>query len=411
MKYLLVIGDGMADNPVPELAGKTPIEAADTPCMDALCKKGHTGTVRTIPEGVSPGSDPGILSIFGYDPRVYLRGRSPLEAASCGILLAPEELSYRCNMVSLEGDGPLSQRRMRSHSTDSICGEDSIELLTYLLADERFAAAVERHGFQFHKTPSFRHILVQRGGHIEGFHATPPHDILGQPVGEYLPTGPGSEALRELMELSVQVLAHAPRNAQRERAGLLRADGIWPWAEGAATILPPFAERFGKSGSVISGAPLVQGIAVLAGMDTPRVEGATGTIDTNYEGKVAAARDALATHDFVCVHIEAPDECTHCGDLTGKLKSIEYVDQRVLAPMLGALEGGAEPFRILVMPDHKTLMETRTHDGDPVPYLIYDSRDTQGSGLVYSEASAALAGTHIDDGHTIMEHLFEDGIS
>ncbi|MDL2258884.1 cofactor-independent phosphoglycerate mutase [Eubacteriales bacterium OttesenSCG-928-K08] len=409
MKYLLVIGDGMADNPVPELSGKTPIEAANKPCMDALAAKGEFGTVRTIPEGMAPGSESGILTIFGYDPRTYLRGRSPLEAASCGVLLKEDEISYRCNMVSLGGDGPLSQRSMRSHSTDSISGEDSIALLHYLLADERFAQATRRHGFCFHETPSFRHILVQKGGSIDGFNATPPHDILGQAVSEYLPTGTGSEALRELMELSVEILANAPLNAQRESNGLLRADGIWPWAAGAATILPPFSEKYGKSGSVISGAPLVQGIAILAGMEAPNVEGATGTIDTNYAGKVAAACDALKTHDFVCIHIEAPDECTHCGDLEGKINSITYVDQLVLAPMIKTLEDGTEPFRVLVMPDHKTLMKTLTHDADPVPYFIYDSQSDKGSGLAYSEAFAAKTGIHVENGHTLMERLFETG--
>lgn len=409
MKYLLVIGDGMAENPLASLHGKTPLEAANTPCMDALCAKGEQGTARTIPAGIAPGSDPGILSIFSYDPRRYFHGRSPLEAAGCNVFLKAGEISFRCNMIALsEEEEAFQDRRILSHSAGSIGGEASMALLRYLLADPAFSAAARKHGFRFHPTPSFRHIMVKEGGSIAGFHATPPHDILGKPIGAYLPQGPGGEALAELMELSARVLARAPRNEERRAQGLLPANCIWPWAEGTATLLPSFQEKFGKSGLVVSAVPLVHGIAKLAGLEAPLVPGATGELDTNYAGKVEAAVAGLKTHDFVCVHIEAPDECTHCGDLKGKLQAIENVDGLVLKPLADFLQAGGGDYRILVMPDHKTLMTTRTHDADPIPYFIFDSRRPTGCGLAFSEANA-MGGPFIDPGAALMARFLRSG--
>ena len=309
MKYLLVIGDGMAECPLPQLSGKTPMEAANTPCMDTLCAQGQLGLVRTIPLGIAPGSDPGILSIFSYDPRLYFHGRSPLEAAGSGLLLQPGEISFRCNMVTLSPGGPFGARAILSHSAGSIDGQSSMALLEYLLSNPDFHRAANHNGFRFHPTPSFRHILVKAGGSIQGFSATPPHDILGQAIGAYLPKGPNSQALLELMELSAQILDTAPINLERQSRGLLPANCIWPWAEGTATILPPFQEKFGKAGLVVSAVPLVQGIAKLAGLEAPVIPGATGELDTNYAGKTQAALEALRVYDFVCVHLEAPDEC------------------------------------------------------------------------------------------------------
>ena len=402
MKYLLVIGDGMAENPLQELQGITPLEAARTPCMDDLCARGEQGTVRTIPHGIAPGSDPGILSIFSYDPRVYFHGRSPLEAAGCGIFLKEGEVSFRCNMISLsEEEEAFSDRRILSHNAGSIDGETSMALLHYLLADSAFSKAATRHGLTFHPTPSFRHILTRSGGTIEGFHATPPHDILGRPIGSYLPTGPGSSALLELMELSADILTRAPQNAARKAQGLLPGNCLWPWAEGTATILPSFTKKFGKTGLVISAVPLVQGIARLAGLQAPDIPGATGELDTNYAGKAEAAKEALRYYDFVCVHIEAPDECTHCGDLRGKIQAIENVDGLILKPLTDYLAQSGDDYRILVMPDHQTLMDTRTHGADPIPYFVFDSRNSTGCGKPYGE-SYAKSGPHVDPGAQLM---------
>lgn len=406
MKYLLVIGDGMAENPLVELGGKTPLEVARTPCMDGLCAKGEQGTVHTIPEGVAPGSDPGILSIFSYDPRTYFHGRSPLEAAGCGIFLKEGEVSFRCNMIALsEEEADFGRRCILSHSAGSIDGETSMALLRYLLADPVFSQAAARHGFTFHPTPSFRHILTRVGGGIEGFCATPPHDILNRPIAAYLPAGPGSEALLEVMKLSADILAHAPQNAARKAKGLLPGNCLWPWAEGTATLLPSFINKFGKSGLVVSAVPLVQGIARLAGLIAPDIPGATGELDTNYAGKADAAKAALSSYDFVCVHIEAPDECTHCGDLEGKIQAIENVDGLILKPLSDYLAQSGEDYRILVMPDHQTLMGTRTHGAQPIPYFIFDSRQNAGCGRPYGESFAA-GGPLIDPGSALMGRFF-----
>lgn len=402
MKYLLVIGDGMAENPLDALQGKTPLEAARTPCMDNLCAKGEQGLARTIPQGIAPGSDPGILSIFSYDPRQYFHGRSPLEAAGCGVFLGEGEISLRCNMIALSEEEPaFRERRILSHSAGSIDGESSMALLQYLLADPDFFQAAARHGFCFHPTPSFRHIITKAGSSVEGFHATPPHDILGKPIGGFLPAGPGSEAVLELMELSAGILPRSPLNKTRKSQGLLPGNCIWPWAEGTATILPSFRDKFGKTGLVISAVPLVHGIARLAGLEAPEIPGATGELDTNYAGKVEAAKAALMSYDFVCVHIEAPDECTHCGDLPGKMRAIENVDGLVLAPLAAFLAQSGEDYRILVMPDHQTLMTTRTHGAEPVPYFIFDSRNPKGCGQPYGE-SFAQGGPVADPGADLM---------
>lgn len=397
----------MAERPLEALGGKTPLEFSRTPRMDGLCSGGEQGLVRTIPQGIPAGSDPGILSIFSYDPRRYFHGRSPLEAAGCGIFLQEGEVSFRCNMITLsEEETDFSSRSILSHSAGSIDGEASIALLQYLLADPVFAQAAARHGFTFHPTPSFRHMLTRKGGCLQGFHATPPHDILGRAIGPYLPSGPGSEALLELMALSADILFAAPLNQERRAKGLLPANCLWPWAEGTATILPSFQEKFGKTGLVISAVPLVQGIARLCSLEAPVIPGATGELDTNYAGKAEAAMAALATYDFVCVHIEAPDECTHCGDLPGKIQAIENVDALILAPLADFLAQGGEDYRILVMPDHQTLMTTRTHGGDPIPYFIFDSRQNTGCGRPYGERFAEGCPL-VDPGADLMGRFLE----
>ncbi len=412
MKYVVIIGDGMADNAVPSLGGKTPLEYAKIPVMDALAAAGELGAVRTVPQGVCPGSDTAILNIFGYDPRRYYSGRSPLEAAGCGVQLAAGDVSYRCNMVALEdGDMPYADRKILSHSGGSIEGVAAGTLMRDLLADPRFQALAQANQMTFHVNPSFRHIAVQKGVDIDGLVAAPPHDHLGERIGTYLPDGCAAAAgLAQMMELSHEILDAHPINRQRRAEGKLPANGIWFWAEGTAIALPSFVEKYHKAGVVISAVPLVQGIGVLAGFRVVQVDGATGELDTNYEGKAdAAVQSLLQGADLAVVHVEAPDECTHNGDTPGKIQAIEWLDSRCIARLKAGLEQAGEAYRLLILSDHKTLTDTRGHDGDPVPYILFDSREDgsrQGGTGGYSEAEAAQ-GPFLPEGDSLMGRLLQ----
>ena len=408
MKYVLIIGDGMADNPVPELGGKTPLEAAFKPHIDALSEKSMLGSVLTVPRQQPPGSDTAILSIFGCDPNLYFTGRSPLEAAGCGFTVKPGDVSYRCNMVALEdGDAPFNEKKILSHNAGSIEGGESVELIEWLFAEPEFRAAAARIKMRVEPTPSFRHIAIQAGGDTKGLVETPPHNILGQKIGPYALHGnANAEALWKLMELANRKLEHHPINESRRAEGKLPANGIWFWANGTAVQLPSFVEKYHKNGSVISAVPLVHGIGALTGLKTVSVEGATGETETNYEGKVSAAVECLKDgDDFVCIHVEAPDEATHNGKLDEKLLSIEYLDRRVVGPLTEQIEAAGFAYRILLLSDHKTLMSTRTHDGDPVPFLIYDSTKPH-RGLAYTEKNGEQ-GPYVDAGTKLMGMLFE----
>ena len=408
MKYILVIGDGMADNPLPELDGKTPLEAAVKPVIDALAQAGTLGSVRTVPELLPPGSDTAILSIFGCDPNRYFTGRSPLEAAGCGVSLEPGCASFRCNMICVEdGDGPFDEKRILSHNAGSIDGETSMAIIRELCEEPEFHAAMEKAGMTISPTPSFRHIAQQKGGDIRGLVATPPHDILGQQVGQYRFSGNDNAAtLWSLMELANRKLEHLPRNEARRAQGKKPANGIWFWAEGTAVALPNFVERYGHGGSVISAVPLVHGIGTLTGLKPVTVEGATGEVDTNYAGKLQAAKDALAGGDeFLCLHLEAPDESTHNGSLPDKLLAIHQLDSLIVAPLLQWLQEQKMAYRLLLLSDHKTLMSTRTHDGDPVPFLLYDSTAPRSGGLSYTEANGEK-GPFVEHGTDLMALLF-----
>lgn len=408
IKYVLVIGDGMADNPVPELDNKTPLEFARTPNIDALAARGVVGQVKNCPDGLPPGSDTAILSIFGADPRDCYTGRSPLEAAATGIKLKAGDVSYRCNMVALEDGGEYEEKKILSHSGGSIEGELSIELVEYLFADPEFKALAEKAGMTVYPAASFRHIAVQTNADIEGISLIPPHDHLGERIGAILPSGcPNADTLRALMKKSNEVLDRHPINEERRKNGRLPANGVWFWAEGTGVELTSFEDKFRHNGAVISAVPLCHGIARLSGLDVIEVEGATGELETNLEGKVDAAVKALeGKYDFVAIHVEAPDECTHNGDTKGKLQAIEWLDSRVLAPLTRRLD--AEPFdyRLLFISDHKTLTSTRGHDGEPVPYLLYDSRTDTGRGLPYTEKSGAV-GPALAAGTKLMPMLFE----
>ena len=409
MKYILLIGDGMADNPLPELQGKTPLQAADKPFLDALCAKSLLGSVKNVPDPLPPGTDTATLSIFGCDPLQYFTGRSPLEAAGCGFHVQPGEISYRCNMVSLsDEDLPYEERRILSHNADSIDGETSIALITWLFADPEFHAKADAIGLRIEPTPSFRHIAVQHGGTTEGMQAAPPHDHLGEKIGPYVCHGsPNADALGALMKLATQKLDHHPINEQRRKNGKLPANGIWFWAEGTAVKLPSFPERYGHTGSVISAVPLVHGIGALCGLKPVHIPGATGEIDTNYQGKVDAAIECLQNDDsFLCIHIEAPDESTHNGRLDHKLLAIHQLDQLVARPVVQWLWEHQVDFRLLCLSDHKTLMSTRSHDSDPVPFFLYDSTCEVSGGLPYTEENGSK-GPYLPQGTKLMDLLFD----
>lgn len=408
MKYLLFIGDGIADNPVPELGNKTPLEYANIPTIDALSAKGVLGSVSNCPAELPAGSDTAITSIFGCDPRKYYTGRAPLEAAATGIKLKAGDIAYRCNMVAYEDcELPMEEKRILSHSAGSIEGEESDAIIAALFADPEFAAAAAQAGMQVNPGHSFRHIAVQSGASAEGMKLIPPHDHLGEVIGPLLPSG-GSNGpvLRELMTLAHQILNHHPLNEARRAAGKLPANGVWFWAEGTAVELPDFAAQFGHSGGVVSAVPLCHGIAALTGLEPIFVDGANGELSTNLENKVAAVLDVLERYDFAALHVEAPDECTHNGDLPGKLQSIEWLDSRCMAPLKAAFEARGWDYRILFLSDHKTLTSTRGHDGDPVPFLLYDSTVDTGLGLPYSEANGQKGPYYPDGAAACMKLLF-----
>ena len=418
MKYCIVIGDGMADHPQPELGNKTPLQTAGTPMMDALAARGAVGTVRTVPEGIPAGSDTAILSICGCDPRVYYTGRAPLEAAGAGVSLRPGDTAYRCNMVTLGDPGgtfpepDYMQKRVLSHSGGAVEGDAALHLMADLLADPEFSACCARHGMKITPSPSFRHIAVQHNADIRYLVTMPPHDHLGEALGPLLPGPDGMEpasGLRELMRLAHVFLDKHPLNAARRAEGHLPANGLWFWAQGTAASLPSLKETRGKSGFVVSAVPLVWGIGALTGMDRIGVPGATAELDTDYEGKAAAVIQGLSDgYDLALLHVEAPDECTHMGDLPGKLEAIRRLDARCLTPLKAGLDKLGEDYRLLILSDHKTLTETRGHNGEPVPFLLYDSRELgPHSGAAYDE-DACEAGPTIEEGHTLLGLLLEE---
>ncbi len=406
MKYILIIGDGMADNPSPLLGGKTPLELAHKPNMDRLAAEGELGSVQNCPAELPAGSDTAILSIFGCDPRSCYTGRAPLEAAAQGVSLQPGDVAFRCNMASLEeGDMPFDRRRIISHSSGGIEGEESRKLVEDLFADPAFAALAKEARVEVHPTLTYRHIILQHGGDAEGLVLTPPHDHLTEVCGPWLPHGGREgETILRLMEASFRFLSDHPINVRRRERGLLPANCIWFWAEGTAVALPSFEEHYRKKGAVISAVPLCHGIGALIGLDRIMVPGATGEKDTNYLGKGEAAVKALEEdgYDFVAVHVEAPDECTHNGDIQGKQNAISDLDFFVIGTILCKM---TKDYRLLILSDHKTLTDTRGHAHGYVPYILYDSRVKKGSGLSYTEANGLL-GPHVEDGTALLGMLF-----
>lgn len=400
MKYAVVLGDGMADEPIGQLGGKTPLAYANTPMMDQLSETGEVGLAKTIPAGMKPGSDTANLAVLGYDPEKYYSGRSPLEALSIGVPMLPTDIALRCNTVTLSDEPglPYAERTILDHSADEISTEDAAVLV------EAVREAFENETYKFYTGTSYRHCLIWANGVVQDI--TPPHDILGKKIGDYLPEDP---KLREMMEKSFDILDNHPLNAARAAAGKHKANSCWFWGAGTKPALSSFTEKTGKKGAMVSAVDLLKGIAVGAGMQVLHVEGATGGLTTNYEGKAAAAVQALLEdgNDFVYIHVEAPDEMGHQGSVENKVKSIEYLDSRVIRPLYKALAASGEDFRILVMPDHPTPIRLRTHTGDPVPYLLYDSTKAAGTGVLYNEEAAKTTGVYIEHGYTLIDKLLE----
>ena len=400
MKYVVVLGDGMAYEPIDQLGGKTPLAYADTPMMDRLAQTGEVGLAKTIPDGMKPGSDTANLAVLGYDPEKYYSGRSPLEALSIGVPMQPTDIALRCNIVTLseEPDIPYAERTIIDHSSDEISTEDAAVLM------EAVREAFENETYKFYVGTSYRHCLIWDGGVVQDI--TPPHDILGKVISSYLPA---DDKLREMMEKSYDILNNHPLNLARAAAGKRKANSCWFWGAGTKPALSSFTEKTGKTGAMISAVDLLKGIAVGAGMQVLHVEGATGGLTTNYEGKAAAAVKALLKdgNDFAYIHVEAPDEMGHQGSVENKVKAIEYLDGRVIRPLHEALSASGEDFRILIMPDHPTPIRLRTHTGEPVPYLLYDSTKSTGTGVLYNEAAAKTTGVYVEHGYTLIDKLLE----
>ena len=403
MKYMMIIGDGMADEKIGALGGKTPLECAAGENL-ARVAGGELGRVRTCPEGLPPGSDVAFLSLLGHDPAKCYRGRSPLEAAGEGVLLAEDEVSFRMNLVTISGgyEGGV----MASYNAEGIDGEDARAVASSLVENPEFAALMEKARMRVTVTSTFRHIAVVKATE-EPFGLTPPHDIAGRVIDDYQPKGQKADLLKALQETARRVLEDHPVNLRRAREGKQPANAVWFWGAGRATTLADFGEQFGKTGTAVSAVPLVRGIARLSGLKAPRIPGATGALDTNYEGKTAAALKALLEDgdDFALLHLEAPDDLSHLGDAEGKVESIRRLDERMVKPALEALTASGEDFRILLMPDHYTLLRTQTHDGTPVPYALCDSR-RPGTPRPFCEAACADRPV-LGNGTTLLKKLFE----
>ncbi len=401
MKYIVIIGDGMADRPLKELGGKTPLQVAFTPNMDKIAKRGELGLVRTIPEEMSAGSDVANLSILGYDPRVYYTGRAPLEAAAMGVELASDDVAYRCNLVTLRYNKERTRAILEDYSAGHISTEEARQLIQAL--NESLATDEIR----FYPGISYRHLMLWKGGQIE-VECIPPHDIIGKEITEYLPCGRGEEVLRGLMEASVEILESHPVNRKRLQEGKPPANSIWLWGQGRRPSMPSFKERYGLSGALVSAVDLTKGLGVCLGLEILNVPGVTGYIDTNYLGKAEYSLKALERHDFVYIHIEAPDEAGHSGDPKIKIKAIEDIDALVVGTVLRGAKA-FDRFRVLLMPDHATPIEVRTHTKEPVPFVIYDSSEDRSNPVDgFSEAIKELEDiTVFEQGYKLMEYFLK----
>lgn len=391
MKYVIAVGDGMADERIESLGGKTPVEFAHTPHMDAIATEGVCQLVDLVPEGYPPGSDIGNMSILGYAPDKYHTGRSPIEAASLGVELAPTEVSFRANTVTLE-DG-----KMKSYSAGHIETEDSVAIIKEL-------SVLNCDKYRFYPGIQYRHLLVVEDIDISDTY-TPPHDLSGDSVEAHLPVHP---VVREIFEKSAEILANSPTNKKRLAAGKLPVTHIWPWGEGTSPSYPTLKERYGLTGAVISAVDLVKGLGVLAKMEVVEVEGATGYLDTNYAGKVEACREALRKHDVVCVHVEAPDETSHEGSLEKKIQAVEDFDKKIVGEILAMREEFGE-IRIMVLPDHRTYVRTKTHASGPVPFAMSGPGVVADAGTSYCEKTAEASNKTVASGVALFDHLVKTG--
>ncbi len=403
MKYVILLCDGMADTPLAELNNKTVMSVAKKPYMNNLAKHSEIGLVKTVADGLSPGSDVANLSVMGYDPKKYYTGRSPLEAFSIGIDLLDDDVTLRCNLVTLSDDENYSDKTMLDYCADDISTSEAKILIEYIeenLGDDEF---------KFYSGVSYRHCLVWSKGYSEGMKLIPPHDITDKKVTSYLPQGEHTEKILELMEKSYNLLKDHPVNIERMAKGKRPANSIWLWGEGKKPMLDSFFKKFNKKGSMVSAVDLLKGIAICADMNVCEVEGATGYIDTNFEGKVTCAINELQNgQDFVYIHVEAPDECGHRGEVQNKISAIELIDDKVLAPLIEALEEMGD-YSIMILPDHATPLAIKTHTSEPVPYLIYNSLN---EGLknyikVFDEESAKNSGNFVKVGHTLINKFFK----
>ena len=398
MKYIIVLGDGMADEPIQALGGKTPLEVAKKPVMDELASKGELGMVQNVPAGMSPGSDVANLSVLGYNPRESYSGRSPLEALSVGVDMEEDDAVFRCNVVTLTEEEPYAQKTILDHSSGEISTAEADALM------DTIRRAFNSEEFQFYTGTSYRHIMIWKHGRLPDLE--PPHDHLMQVIGPFLPK---EQVLYDFMEKSFALLNNHPVNLKRAAEGKNKANSLWYWGPGTKPSIQNFKEKTGVTGAMISAVDLLKGIAVGSGMKVYEVEGATGSIDTNWEGKADAAIQALLEDgcDFAYIHVEAPDEMGHQGLLEEKIQSIEYLDSRLIAPIKAAMEEAGEDFRLLVLPDHPTPIRIRTHSGNPVPYVLYDSTAQRKAVRRYTEAEAEATGNNIPMGHMLMEKFLQ----
>ena len=370
MRYLVLVPDGAGDEEIAMLGNRTPLQAAKINHMNESAQKGMIGMVRTIPPGFAPGSDAANLSVMGYDPAIYHTGRSPLEAASMGIELSDTDVAFRTNLVTLKGEGTYEELIIQDHSAGDITNEEAKVLMEYI--NEKLGTET----IQFYPGVSYRHAMIVKNGSTE-YDLTPPHDVLTQKVKDHLPKGDGSEFITRMMKESYLLLKDHPVNVERMKKGLNPANSIWIWGQGRKPSLSSFYNKYGIKGTAISAVDLIKGIAICAGLESVDVEGATGTIHTNFKGKAEAAiQEYKKGQDFIYMHLEAPDECSHQGDLEGKIKSLEMIDELVLAPILEYLYSIGEAFKVLIVPDHRTPIAIRTHSATPVPYVLYDSTKT-----------------------------------
>ena len=398
MKYVIVLGDGMADEPIESLGGKTPLAYAKTPSMDELSKKGEIGLVHTIPDGMKPGSDTANLSVLGYDPEIYYSGRSPLEALSIGVPMKDSDVALRCNIVTISDDDvPFEEKSIIDHSSSEISTEDCAVLLNEVKKE------LENDEYKFYVGTSYRHCLIWDKGEVVDL--VQPHDVLGQKIGPNLPENP---VFRSMMKKSYEILKDHPINRERKKKGLNPANCCWFWGAGTKPMVADFKEKTGKSGIMISAVDLLKGIAVGSNMAVAKVDGANGGLNTNYTGKKDAAVKALTEDgfDFAYIHVEAPDEMGHQGSVEKKVKAIENIDEFVIGPLVEALKEKGEDFRMLILPDHPTPIRVRTHTADAVPYLLYDSAKEESHTWDYNEAEAKESGNYVAKGHEMIDVLF-----